>query len=86
MHTHWMGVAKRCVLKLSPEMIIRIFGLLSQVLPVLKEWRSFNEFDYMDMLDVSTSYDQAQLLNLAVAMHPQMQVQGQIQRSGTQSR
>jgi hypothetical protein len=27
------------------QMVIRIFGLLSQVLPVLKEWRSFNESD-----------------------------------------
>ena len=61
-HTRWMGVAKKFVLKLSVQMVIRIFGLLSQVLPVLKEWRSFNEFDYMDMLDVSTSYDQAQLV------------------------
>ena len=42
-HTRWMGVAKKFVLKLSAQMVIRIFGLLSQVMPVLKEWRSFNE-------------------------------------------
>ena len=43
------------------EMIVRICGLLYQVLPILNEWESFNEFDYQEMLDVSKSYDQAQL-------------------------
>ena len=47
----WRGLLESLYWNATFEAAMRIFRLLRQIVPVMREWQHFNEFDFQDMPD-----------------------------------
>ena len=57
----WCGLLKGLHWRSGFDAAMRVFKLLHQIIPVMREWNHFNEFDLGDMQDLQDLYQQGHM-------------------------
>ena len=63
-HDKWYVLRERVETRWCFQLAMRLFNLMRQFLPVMEEWRTFNEFDYEDSVQLNNAYKQSGALSM----------------------